>query len=258
MPHHPIKQEGKKSNRLPHESEKSPKNKKLSSFPEKQKQIKKAIKKDKQPVQSKKIEIPSEVLKATPHILELEKDFSARRLELILKRCSPEVWFYSYENETSKEKVVLAKLLLQEKNWRIFTSLMVNHPEILRIIPLDAIKEHLQKQLNPKQQEDLKDLRELKKIARLSGSRPLLEIAMLENNIPLIRKLHRLGINLDAPNQTGSTPALIAAQNEYIDVLLVLKELGANLDTPINGGTTPACIAAQYDYLPMSWRYLES
>ena len=197
----PEKKEAKEWKSLPQEPKEEPQKlsatKKPSVSSKKPGKRKKAAKKDKPPVQAKKIEMTPEILKAKPYILGLEKDFSARRLELVLKLCPPGVWFYSYENETSKAKVVLAELLLQEKHWRIFTSLMVNNPEILRAIPLDAIKKHLQKQLNPEQQ---KDLKELNKIARLSDLRPLLEIAVEENNIPWIRTLHRLGANLNAPN----------------------------------------------------------
>ena len=69
------------------------------------------------------------------------------------------------------------------------------------------------------------------------------------NQIDLLRKIHRLGADLNQPLNNGATPAYIAAENNRVEVLRVLKELGADLNQAINDGATPAYIAAENNHV---------
>ena len=195
------------------------------------------------------------VLQAKPFILSLEKNFTVRRLELTLNLCDRDIWLHHYKDDEQNKTVILADLLLKDEYWPIFTSLLVNKPELVLKTPIEAILAYLDKKLDQKKLEELKQLIDVKNRVVLSSSTSPgtlfspLAVAVATNNIMLINQLHKLGANLNLPTTDGSTPAFIAAQMGQVEALRVLKELGANLDIPNKDGSTPAFMAAQQGHV---------
>ena len=69
-------------------------------------------------------------------------------------------------------------------------------------------------------------------------------VAAKNGRVEMVRVLHELGADIEAPNGDGKTPVGIAAQKGLVEMVKVLHELGANVETPQNeDGDTPLSLA---------------
>jgi ankyrin repeat protein len=55
-------------------------------------------------------------------------------------------------------------------------------------------------------------------------------LAVLANNLELVELLIGRGANLNARENEGSTPFIVAAANDFTDILISLADHGANQD----------------------------
>ena len=74
-------------------------------------------------------------------------------------------------------------------------------------------------------------------------------IASQKGYVEVVRVLGQLGVDLNKARNDGTTPALIASQKGHVDLLRVLNELGADLNKARNDGATPAYIASQHGHV---------
>jgi ankyrin repeat protein len=75
------------------------------------------------------------------------------------------------------------------------------------------------------------------------AGRTRVHYAALDDNVNLIKELHRDGVNIDASDNNGFTPLHMAAQTGASRAARALVELGANVNASNRFGNSPLAVA---------------
>ncbi|XP_065582552.1 protein TANC2-like isoform X2 [Artemia franciscana] len=86
-------------------------------------------------------------------------------------------------------------------------------------------------------------------ITEYNSNSPLLCIYAAEGNIDMVSLLIEFGATIDASNNAGQTPLILASRNGQCDVVRVLIQHGANLNLADNDGMSPLVHAASCGHL---------
>lgn len=73
----------------------------------------------------------------------------------------------------------------------------------------------------------------------------MLKSAVTKNNVPLVKLLISLGVDINTKLGRNSTPLIVAAIKGYNDLARELIKAGANVNVKDNAGTTPLMFAAE-------------
>ena len=84
---------------------------------------------------------------------------------------------------------------------------------------------------------------------RFQGDRPI-HFAVMDSNIPMLRKLLDLGISPDATNDHGHTPMHFCAQHGSVEGITILLDAGASPDAQDADGDTPLMFIPQTQVSP--------
>lgn len=94
-------------------------------------------------------------------------------------------------------------------------------------------------------------------IAQRKGAVNMAWVAAKLGDVEAIKKLHKLGADINQVDDDGNTPLWMAAEYGHTDVITQLHKFGADLNKPNISGITPLLIVAEYGHINVISKLVE-
>jgi len=99
--------------------------------------------------------------------------------------------------------------------------------------------------LKPKSEKNI--LKYLTKLYQMEKDEKLFD-ASIEGQLDIVKLLIKAGADINAKNEYGDTPLIVASRYNQMDIVKLLIKAGADINIKNKGGNTALMIAFRYGY----------